>query len=87
MSLVPGHGLARRPRRVHVGLLLGLAHVLLVADPLVAEPVADLRHGDAALPGQLLLHLGEMEAGLRTSSSSLVGDHNKFLGVNAFRKL
>ena len=59
VALVPGHGLARRPGRVHVGLLLGLAHVLLVADPLVAEPVADLRHGDAALAGKLLLHLGK----------------------------
>ena len=44
-------------RSVHVGLLLRLDDVLLVSDPLVAEPVADLGHGDAALPGQLLLGL------------------------------
>ena len=42
---------------VHVGLLLGFDNVLLVADPLVAEPVADLGHGDSALPRQLLLRL------------------------------
>ena len=47
----------RRSRRVHVCLLLGFDNVLLVSDPLVAEPVADLGHGDAALPGQLLLGL------------------------------
>jgi len=32
-----------------------LDNILLVSDPLVAEPVAHLGHGDAALPGQLLL--------------------------------
>lgn len=36
-------GADRRPRRVHVGLLLELPDVLLVADPLVAEPVRHLR--------------------------------------------
>lgn len=43
--------------RVQVRLLLRLADVLLVADPLVPEPVGHLRHGDAALAGQLLLGL------------------------------
>ena len=42
---------------VHVRLFLGLDNVLLVPDPLVAEPVADLTDGDAALPRQLLLGL------------------------------
>lgn len=32
-------GADRRPRRVHVGLLLELADVFLVPDSLVAEPV------------------------------------------------
>ena len=36
-------GSRRRLRRVHVRLLLGLHDVLLVADPLVSEPVAHLR--------------------------------------------
>ena len=45
------------PGGVHVGLLLRLHDVLLVADPLVTKPVTDLRHGDAALSGQLLLGL------------------------------
>ena len=31
------------PGGVHVGLLLGLHDVLLVADPLVSEPVAHLK--------------------------------------------
>ena len=35
--------LGRRLGCVHVGLLLGLRDVLLVADPLVAEPVIDLK--------------------------------------------
>lgn len=42
---------------VHVRLLLSLRDVLLVTDPLVPEPVANLRDGDAALPGQFLLGL------------------------------
>ena len=33
----------RRLRRVHVGLLLGLRDVLLVADSFVSEPVIDLQ--------------------------------------------
>ena len=46
----------RRPRRVHVCLFLGFDNVLLVSDPLVAEPVADLVHRDPALgPGQISL--------------------------------
>ena len=57
----PGHAVGRRGGgllgRVHVRLLLRLADVLLVADPLVAEPVGDLADGDAALARQLLLGL------------------------------
>lgn len=30
---------------VQVGFLLGLPYVLLISDPLVAEPVGDLREG------------------------------------------
>ena len=47
----------RRLGGVHGGLLLRLADVLLVADALVAEPVAHLAHADAALARQLLLGL------------------------------
>ena len=39
---VAPRALGRRLGRVHVGFLLGLGDVLLVADPLVAEPVIDL---------------------------------------------
>ena len=49
--------LASCSRRVHIRLLLSLHNVLLVSDSLVAEPVTDLRHRDAALAGKLLLHL------------------------------
>lgn len=42
---------------VERGLLLRLADVLLVADALVAEPVAHLAHADAALACQLLFGL------------------------------
>ena len=52
--------LASRPRCIHVRLLLGLHDVLLVPDPLVAEPVADLGHRDPALAGKLLFHLEEI---------------------------
>ena len=45
------------PGGVDADLLLSLGDVLLVADPLVAEPVVHLRDRDAALPGQLLLGL------------------------------
>jgi hypothetical protein len=44
-------------RRVHAGLLLGLGNVFLVADPLVAEPIAHLTDSNRALSGQFLLDL------------------------------
>ena len=49
--------LASCSRRVHIRLLLSLHNVLLVSDSLVAEPVTDLGHRDAALASKLLLHL------------------------------
>merc|ERR1712127_926118 len=42
---------------VHVGFLLGLRYVLLVADPLISEPVVHLRYSNSTLPSELLLCL------------------------------
>merc|ERR1719362_2417074 len=53
-------GSNRRCRRlgdVHDGFLLGLHDVLLVADPLVPEPIANLRYSNSTLSSKLLLCL------------------------------
>lgn len=48
-------GLIGELRCVEIGFLLGFADVFLVANALVAEPVANLRDADAAFTRQFLL--------------------------------